>query len=104
MPSFMAQQAAQTRWPLNGIVLSIKAQLTTLLSGTHESSLLALNVTRSQWGRSIKKCLAYGFIPVKTYFYALKADTKQIPCRIFQQFHHNSFHIIFDVDATLMHS
>lgn len=53
----MAQRAVRTRWPLNGLVLSIKAQLTTRLSETHESSLLPQIATGSQQKRSVSSLL-----------------------------------------------
>lgn len=54
----MAQRAVRTRWPLNGVVLSIKAQLTTRLSETHESSLLPQIATGSQQKRSVFSLLS----------------------------------------------
>lgn len=60
----MAQRAVRTRWPLNGIVLSFKAQLTTRLSETRESSLLLQIATRSQRKRSVfsllSSCVYFG--------------------------------------------
>lgn len=60
----MAQRAVRTRWPLNGIVLSFEAQLTTRLSETHESSLLPQIATGSQRKRSVfphlSSCVYFG--------------------------------------------
>lgn len=54
----MAQRATQTRWPLNGIVLSIKAQLTTL-SETHEGSLFCTKCNEISMGRAAFSCFFF---------------------------------------------